>query len=497
MSKHRIYLAVDLGASSGRVLAGQFDGVHLELEELHRFDNRPVCMADTLYWDLPRLWENVCNGLRVAGRRFGKQVTSIGVDTWGVDYALLDSNDQLLGNPVHYRDSRTIGMLEETLSKVDRQEIFAETGLQFMELNTLYQLAAMRKQQSPQLDLAQSLLLIPDLFHWLMTGEKFNEFTNATTTQFFNLTQRAWSTRLLEKLGIPTTMLGEIAQPGTNLGRLRPSLREETGLSAAAVILPGTHDTASAVMAVPTESTLSRQPNWCYISSGTWSLMGAEVPEPIISDKCLELNFTNEGGVQNTVRLLRNITGLWIVQECRRIWKRDGKDYRWDQLVEMAQQAPSLQSCIHPNDSAFGAPTDMPETIQCFCKRTSQPIPETPGAIIRCSLESLALCYHRVLEWLEQLTSSTIDTVHVVGGGTQNKLLCQMTADACDRQVIAGPIEATAIGNIMMQAVAAKDVASVAEARRVIRKSFPVDIYDPATTTDWQLLRERFKAISS
>jgi len=496
MSDQRIYLAVDLGASGGRVLAGRFDGKRLKLEELYRFGNEPVNLAGTLVWDLPRLWSDVCDGLRQAGAKFGKNVTSLGVDTWGVDYALLDANDQLLGNPIHYRDARTHGMLDKTLEKVSRQEIFAETGLQFMEISTLYQLAAMRHQRSPQLDMAQSLLLIPDLFHWFLTGNKFNEFTNATTTQFFNPAKRDWATGLLEKLDIPTSMLGEIAAPGTNLGHLRPALRDETGLSVAQVILPGTHDTASAVMAVPTASTASARPDWCYISSGTWSLMGVEVPEPVINDKCLELNFTNEGGVEDTVRLLRNITGLWIVQECRRVWNQSGKNYDWDQLVEMAEQAPALQSFIHPDDLSFSAPTDMPAAIQSFCERTNQSVPESSGAIIRCALESLALRYRLVLLWLEQLTESKIETIHVVGGGTQNKLLCQMTADACDRQVIAGPIEATAIGNIMMQAVAAGDVASVAEARRVIRESFPVEVYDPAPSADWNAVWDRFQAIS-
>jgi len=496
MAAQRIYLAVDLGASSGRVLAGKFDGHRLELEELHRFVNGPVEMAGTLYWDLPRLWSDICDGLSNAGAQFGDSVVSIGVDTWGVDFGLLDANDQLLGNPVHYRDARTRGVMDKILARVSREEIFSQTGLQFMELNTLYQLAAMRDAKSPQLDMAQSLLMIPDLIHWLLTGQQSNEFTNATTTQFFNSAQRHWSTELLERLDLPTHFLNEIAMPGTNLGHPRSNLASELRLAKADVILPGTHDTASAVMAVPSQAAISLQPDWCYISSGTWSLMGVEVPEPIINETCRELNFTNEGGVENTVRLLRNIAGLWIVQECRRIWGQEGVNYDWEQLVQLAEASPELSSFIDAEDASFGAPTDMPAAIRTFCRKTGQTEPESPGAVIRCALESLALRYRVVLDRIEQLTQATIRTVHVVGGGTQNKLLCQMTADACGREVVVGPVEATAIGNLMMQAVAVGDVGSVAEARRVIRESFRVSVYQPSGDGDWDSALGRFRTLT-
>ncbi len=488
----RVYLAADLGASSGRVVAGKFDGSRLELEEVHRFSNGGVVANERLYWDILAQWTHVQNGLRLAAGRYGDSIASVGVDTWGVDFGLLGRGDELLGNPYHYRDKRTNGMLERAFSIVSRAEIFEATGLQFMELNTLYQLLSMRLENSPLLDAAESFLMIPDLLHWMMTGQKANEFTNVSTTQFYNPQTQSWATNLFDRFGLPKRILGSVVQPGTRLGKLRQTVAEESGLRDVEVVLPGTHDTASAVMAVPASSRPGQMPNWCYISSGTWSLMGIEAPTPIITSRCRELNFTNEGGVGGTTRVLKNIAGLWVVQESRRVWGVQGKDYSWTELQEQAAAAPIHTSLINPDSADFLAPRDMPAAIRAFCERTGQAAPNSVGAVIRTALESLALRYRMVLNWLEELSSTHIETIHIVGGGVQNELLCQMAADACGRRVLAGPIEATAIGNIMMQAVAIGDIDSIAQAREVIRNSLQVREFLPKDSQSWEQPFERF-----
>ncbi|HTN74325.1 MAG TPA: rhamnulokinase family protein [Pirellulaceae bacterium] len=487
-----VYLAVDLGASSGRVVAGLFDGERLTLEDGYRFENGGVMANDRLQWDLLQQWGHIVQGLRAAKTTYGQRVRSVGVDTWGVDFGLLGRGDEILGNPYHYRDRRTNGMFEKTFALVPREEIFAETGLQFMEINTLYQLVSMKLSNSPLLAAAESFLMMPDLFHFLLTGNKANEFTDASTSQFCNPHTRTWSRGLLERLGIDTKIFGEMVHPGTRLGKLRGSVAEETGLTQAEVILPGTHDTASAVMAVPADGAVSNQPNWCYISSGTWSLMGVETIQPIVNDLCSQLNFTNEGGVGSTTRVLKNIAGLWLVQECRRIWRNAGHEFGWEDLVRRAAAEPPLLSLINPDDARFTAPRDMPQAIRDYCQQTGQPQPANEGAVIRCALESLALRYRMVLSWLEQLTGGRIETIHIVGGGTQNRLLCQMAADACNRRVVAGPVEATAIGNVMMQAVATGQIDSIASARQVIKRSFDVVEYLPQRPEMWDYAYERF-----
>jgi rhamnulokinase len=488
----QVYLAVDLGASGGRVLAGLFDGQRLQLEELHRFENGPVAAAGSLYWDVLRLWTQITHGLRLAGARFGGKIRSVGVDAWGVDFALLGKGDVLLGNPHCYRDPRSDGMLERALQIVSREEIFAQTGLQFMPINTLYQFLSLRVHASPLLDVAESLLLMPDLFHWLLTGEKANEFTNATTTQFFNPTRGDWAVELLEKLDLPARLLRPVVPPGTNLGPLRREVAAATGLSGAQVVLPGTHDTASAVMAVPAESKPSARPDWCYISSGTWALMGVETSRPVINDECRRLNFTNEGGVGGTIRLLKNITGLWLVQECRRVWQQAGRDYSWEKLLELSAAAPSLAALMNPDDAAFQTPGDMPEAIRAYCRRTGQPPPADDGAVVRSALEGVALKSRWVMEGLERLVGGRLETIHIVGGGAHNTQLCQATADACQRRIVAGPVEATAIGNCMQQALAGGAVGSIAEAREVVRRSFPVEVYEPQHATAWEDAYGRF-----
>ncbi len=493
----RAYLAIDMGASSGRHVLGSFDGRKLQLEEVYRFENGAVDLAGSLHWNLPGLWSHVCQGLRAAGNRDDVEVVGVGVDTWGVDFGLLGRDDVLLGNPYHYRDSRTNGMLETAFGIVPREEIFQHTGLQFMQLNSLYQLLAMRRANSPLLEAAKTLLFMPDLFHWLLTGIKCNEMTEASTSQFFNPVTGGWATDLLNKFGLPTDILGEIRQPGSRLGRLREALIAETGLSSAEVILPGSHDTASAVMAVPAASQPGQRPDWCYISLGTWALMGVESPQPVINDQVLKLNFTNEGGVGNTIRLLKNITGLWLVQECRRAWNQAGRNWGWEDLNKLSAAAKPLAAFIDPDAADFMAPSSMPEAICQFCQKTGQTVPGDEGAVLRCALDSLAMKFRQVLGMCEELSGGRIETIHIVGGGTRNRQLCQAAADACGRRVVAGPIEATATGNIMMQAVATGEVGSIAEAREVIRNSFEVEEYAPSNTAAWDDAYEKFLAVAN
>jgi len=354
-----------------------------------------------------------------------------------------------------------------------------------MQFNGIYQLLAMKLARSPLLEAAKTWMMMPDLFHWLMTGQKSNEFTNATTSQFYNPLTSNWAVELLRKFDLPTEILGPISPPGTDLGALRPSVAAETGLGATRVVLPGTHDTASAVMAVPAASRPGQRPDWCYISLGTWALLGIESPQPVVNDKVLELNFTNEGGVGNTYRVLKNICGLWLVQECRRVWNQAGRNWGWEDLNQLSAAAKPLVSFIDPDAHDFLAPDDMPEAIRRFCAKTGQTVPANEGAVLRCAIESLAMKIRYVMGMCEDLAGGRIETIHIVGGGTKNRQLCQAAADACGRRVVAGPVEATATGNLMMQAVAAGDVASIAEAREVIRNSFAVDEYLPHNAAAW------------
>ena len=493
MSGARVYLAADLGASSGRIVAGRFDGRQLQVEEVHRFENGGVRVGKRLYWDLLNQWSQVLEGLRKAASTAGS-ITSIGVDTWGVDFALLGPDDELLGNPYHYRDARTEGVMDRAFSQLPRDEIFRHTGLQFLPFNTLFQLIAMRG--SPLLENARRLLMMPDLFHWLLSGESSNEFTNATTTQMVDPRTGTWAWELIRTFGFPERMFGELTPPGTTLGPIQPSVAQATGLdSSVQVVLPGTHDTASAVLAVPARHPPSERPSWCYISSGTWSLMGVEVPRPVINDEVLQRNFTNEGGVGGTIRLLKNIAGLWLIQECRRIWAEEGDDRSWEQLMNAALDAPPHRTLIDPDDPAFLAPDNMPRAIAGYCERTGQSVPTSHGAIVRTALESLALRYRQVFQSLRELTRSTPEVIHIVGGGTQNTLLCQMTADACATPVIAGPVEATAMGNLVMQAIASGELQDIDEARSVVRESSSLVEYEPAETEAWDEAAARWSDI--
>jgi rhamnulokinase len=479
-------LAFDLGAESGRGVLGQFDGKNLRLEVVHRFPNGPVRTLDSMHWDALRLQTEMLTGMRKCAGDYGG-VDSIGVDTWGVDFALLGRDGTLLGNPRHYRDPHTETIMEAAFSRVPKTEIFRQTGIQFMRFNTLFQLLALQRDRSPLLDAAETMLTMPDLFHFWFTGVKVNEFSNASTTQMLNPATRGWAFDLAKAFHLPTKILGSIVQPGTVLGPLRASVASETGLNPVPVVAPASHDTGSAVAAVPAQGT-----SWAYISSGTWSLMGAEIAAPLVNDEVQRFNFTNEGGVGGTIRFLKNIAGLWLVQECRRTWEREGKAYSYEELARLAAAAPPFVSLVDPDDASFMLPPSMPAALADFCRRTGQPAPSDPGAVVRCALESLALRYRWVLERLEALLGRRLDTVHVVGGGSQNELLCQLTADACNRPVLAGPVEATAIGNVLIQAIGIGMLGSLAEAREVVRRSFEVRTYTPNNPEVWNGPYERF-----
>jgi rhamnulokinase len=484
------FLAFDLGAESGRGILGLLDGRQLRLEVVHRFPNGPVRTLDSLHWDVLRLWGEMLNTLRLCAAQHGG-VDGVGVDTWGVDFALLGRGNTLLGNPRHYRDPHTEGVMEQAFTRVSRADIYRQTGLQFMRFNTLFQLLALQRDRSPLLDVAESLLFIPDLFHFFLTGMRVNEYTDASTSQMLDPATRSWAWGLVQSFGLPRQLLGTLVQPGTVLGPLRPGVATETGINPAQVIAPATHDTGSAVAAVPAASAAG----WAYISSGTWSLMGVELPAPLVTDAARDFNFTNEGGVAGTTRLLKNVMGLWLVQECRRAWERQGKTYNYDELARLAQAAPPFVSVVDPDVASFILPQNMPAALAEFCRRSGQPAPQEPGAVVRCALESLALRYRWVLERLEELTGTRLKTIHIVGGGCQNELLCQLTADACNRAVLAGPVEATAIGNVLVQAVGLGVLGSLADAREVVRTSFPVQTYTPRDPGRWQEPYQRFLSL--
>lgn len=478
------FLAIDLGAESGRAILATLDrtpeGGHLSLTDIHRFANGPVRLPDGLHWDVLRLWSEIKTALQIATHKHNVQLAGIGIDTWGVDFGLLDRADALIGNPFHYRDRRTDGMVEAACQRLPRERIFDLTGIQFMQLNTLYQLFALAVQQAPALQIAETFLTTPDLLNYWLSGRKVCEFTMATTTQCYDPRRCEWSRPLLEALSLPQHIFPEVVQPGTVLGEVLPDIAAETGCGRVPVIAPACHDTGSAVAAVPAENK-----HFAWISSGTWSIMGAEASDPIVNAQSLKYNFTNEGGVNGTWRFSKNIMGLWPVQECRRTWARAGEELSYAEITQLAAAAEPFRSIIDVDAGDFFQPGDMPTRIQRYCARTQQPVPETPGAIVRCVLESLALKYRWVLDRLEEMLGYRLEPIHIIGGGTQNRLLNQLAADATHRSVIAGPIEATAIGNVLMQAVALGQLTSLAEARAVVRHSFKPETYEPQPSDRW------------
>lgn len=494
MNKKLSVLAFDLGASSGRAMIGELNDLDgkpvLSVREIHRFSNDPVQVGGHLHWDILRLLHEIKTGIRKAHRE-GVELLSFGIDSWGVDFGLLDKNGELLANPYHYRDPYTVGIMEELFESIGKERLFAEGGLQFLNFNSIYQLYAMKKMGKSALAQAETFLMIPDLLLYFLTGEKVSEFTNASTTQMVHPQTREWNVKLLQELGLPTHILLPLVQPGTIVGKLSASVCDELGVPAIPAVAVATHDTASAVAAVPA----SKSP-FAYLSCGTWSLLGTELKAPVTTAQAMEWNFTNEGGVDGTYRVLKNIMGLWLLQECKRTWDANGEVHSFSELVELAQQAPAFASFIDPDDDRFMQPLHMPDKIREYCRETGQKVPETVGEITRCILESLACRYRETLERAEQLAGATFDGLHMVGGGINNRLLCQMTANAIQRPVWAGPVEGSAIGNMIMQFRAHGAFASLLEAREAIGRSFPYETYLPQDAEQWQNAFARFKEIT-
>lgn len=486
-------LAYDLGATSGRALIGRLTDRKLVIEEIHRFANDPVQVGERLHWDILRLFHEMKQGLIKAKHIAGESqagslgIRSLAIDSWAVDVGFLDARGELLGNPYHYRDHHTDGIMEEVFQSLPREEIFKRTGIQFLQFNTLFQLYALRKAGATVLEQAHSLLMIPDLLRYFLTGDKHGEFSNATTTQLFNPLTQSWDEELLRKLGLEQAIFPNVVQPGSFVGSVRSSIQRELGVGAIPVVAVAEHDTGSAVAAVPT---LSK--DFAYLSCGTWSLMGTEVDQPVLTEEALRLNFTNEGGVNGKYRLLKNIMGLWILEECRRAWLKAGHEYSYEQMISQAEQARPFVSLIDPDADVFLNPPNMPEAIRTFCQQTGQPVPEDVGATIRCVLESLALKYRYVLEMTERLSGKPFAGLHMVGGGIKNTMLCQFTANALGKPVWAGPTEGSGIGNILVQYMALGDIQDIWEARKIVRDSFPIRTYEPQDASNWQEAYERF-----
>jgi len=486
----RHFLAFDLGAESGRAMLGTLAGGRLSLEELHRFANQPVSLPNGLYWDAFRLFHEINEGLRIAGRERKLTLDGVAVDTWGVDYGLLGADGALIENPRHYRDSRTLGMFEKTFQVISRAEIFAETGLQFMELNSLFQLYASKLAGSPGLQNATRLLFMPDLLSYWLSGVAKNELTIASTSHIYNPVKKQWAGKLLQALGLPQRLFGEIVPPGERLGDLREELRDRAGLSRTPVYATASHDTAAAVAAVPAEP----GDDWCYISSGTWSLMGVELEHPLINDHVLRFNYTNEVGAAGRIRLLKNIAGLWLVQECRRAWELEGDPHTYEELTRLAAAAPSSTSFLNPD--AFLTPGNMPRRIADYCLQTGQQAPKGPGEIVRMILESLALRYRQVLEGMESVLGRPLKVIHIVGGGSKNGLLDQLVADATGKRVVAGPTEATAAGNILVQAMGAGEISNLEALRIVSARSFELATYHPRPDSHWDQAARKFAELT-
>jgi rhamnulokinase len=496
MTKLASVLAFDLGASSGRALIGELlpqtgsGQPRLKVTEIHRFPNQPIAVHGHLHWDILRLLQELKTAIRKAFQE-GYAPQTFGIDTWGVDFGLLDANGELLGNPYHYRDPQTEGIIEELVKLIGKDSLYEQGGLQFMPFNTVNQLYAMKKAGSPKLAAASTLLLTPDLLTYFLTGEKVCEFTMATTTQLFEPKEQKWNSALMEKLGIPSQIFLDPIHPGTRIGPLTPAVCEELDVPPIEAIAVGTHDTESAVAAVPATS----GEEFAYLVCGTWSLLGTELERPLVTPEAMALDFSNEGGVGGTYQLLKNIMGLWILQECKREWDEQGDAVSFTELVVQAERAEPFRSLIHPDNPSFFAPSGMIAKIQSFCRETSQAVPQTKGEVARCVLESLALRYRQALEQMEALTGQSFNGLHMVGGGIQNELLCRFTANAIGRPVWTGPVEASAIGNMLMQLVALGKCSSLQDARQLAAASFPIETYDPAQTDEWNTAYETFKGL--
>ena len=481
-------LAIDLGASSGRGIVGKFDGKKFTVEENHRFPNEPVMTNGNFNWDILRIFHEIKTSISKCALSDDKDIKSIGIDTWGVDYGYIDKNGSLMANPYHYRDARTDGIQPYAFNTVPFEKLYGITGIQTINFNTIYQLVADLRDRQYMPANADKLLFTPDLLNYFLTGEKYTEYTIASTGAVLDAKERKISTELLKSFGINENLFAEVVMPGHKIGKLIPTLISELGNISADVVNIASHDTASAVIAVPAK----RGDDFVYISSGTWSLMGVENDEPVINDLSMKYNFTNEGGAGDKIRFLKNIMGLWLEQESRRQWKREGTAYTFDELTEKALQSKPFACFINPNDDLFTPSGNMPERIREFCRKTNQYVPQTVGEIVRCIFESLALCYRQTIESIEAMTGKKYSSINIVGGGTKEKILCKWAADASNRVVYAGPVEATAIGNIAMQTIASGELKDIFEARDIIRNSFEIKVYEPENNDAWNEAYQRF-----
>lgn len=483
-------LAIDLGASNGRAILGILEDKKLTLQEVHRFSNDPVMVNGNLYWDILRLFHEIKQGVLNCVRLGHRDIHSIAVDTWGVDFGLLDGKGNLLGNPYHYRDKRTGGMMEKLQELISKEELYNTTGIEFMWFNTILQLYSMKRENSTLLNEAKTLLLTPDLLNYFLSGVKTSEYSIASTTQLLDAYAKCWSDKIIDKLDIPRGIFTDIIPSGTIIGELTDELSKELGIQNLKVIAVAGHDTQSAIAAVPTEDE-----DFAYISCGTWSLMGFESNQPIINEKSMNLSVTNEGGVGGKITVLKNIMGLWLIQECKRHWDNEGQGCTFAELDEKVIHAKPFISFVDPDDISFIAPGNMPERIREYCRKTGQPVPETKGEVVRCITQSLALKYRMTLEKLEDLLGRKLPVIHMVGGGIKDKLLCRFTAEATGRSVIAGPIEASSIGNILVQAMALGNVKDLKEIRSIVKTSFPIVTYTPTEKELWDKAYDVYKEL--
>ncbi len=482
------FIAVDIGAESGRVILGRLQDKNLSLDEIYRFSNEQIVQNKHLHWNTQKLFGEIKTRLAQAVKKGHKKIRGIGVDAWGVDFGLLDKDDTLLEEPYSYRDSRTNGMIERSFELIPRESMYFLTGTQFMQINSVFQLLSMVEASSPLLDRSDTLLFIPDLFHFFMTGKKYSEYTIASTSQLLNASKKSWEPVLFDKLGIPIDIMAPLVQPGSVVGSLLPEIRSETGLNEVDIIAPASHDTASAVVGVPFKDRTS-----AFLSSGTWSLLGVEVDEPINNEKSLRCLFTNEGGYNSTIRFLRNTMGLWLLQSCLKSWNESGLKYSYDDLVAMGKQAQEFISVIDPDYHEFLNPPDMTKAVTDYCRKTEQKAPGSPGEFVRIIVESLALKYRFIIDHINDVRNEHITALHIVGGGSQNDLLNQFSANSTGLPVIAGPVEAAAAGNITVQAIALGELSGIGEARSIIADSFPVRQYEPGDVDKWDSYYHRVK----
>lgn len=471
-------LAFDFGASSGRAIIGCFDGDKITLEEVHRFSNDPVSVGGTVYWDVLRLFYEIKQGIIKA--KIAGGFDSIGIDTWGVDFGLIDSEGKLMENPVHYRDARTVGLVDEAFKTMSKEKLYGITGIQFMELNTLFQLISLKKYRPWMLERADKMLFMPDLFGYMLTGKMCAEYSIASTSQLIDLDKRTWSKEILDAFGIKESVFAPLVQPGTVLGELSKEICEECGVDPVPVISVCGHDTQSAITSVPCEDG-----DFAFLSSGTWSLFGTELDKPIVNETSMNINITNEGGFDGSTGFLKNIIGLWLIQESRRQWKREGKEYSYADLEKLALAAEPFKCFIDPDAPEFVPHGNIPERVREFCRKTGQYVPETVGEIMRCIYESLAMKYRLTFKKLRECTERDYPVIHVIGGGTKDGLLCQMTANSCDRTVKAGPIEATVMGNVAVQLMSDGSVKNIGQARKIVAESSELKTFEPKDTDKW------------